>query len=91
MADHINEMVDNFNEMVHNKLLNRSVVPHHPRRVRRNIGINPAWTDAQNRLFQEVYSSSQLRVSENNNTPDNEIHSKAMVLLDLFRQNIWPF
>lgn len=91
MAQNINEMVDHFNDIVHNKLLNGDVVPHHPRRVRRTIGNNPDWTDSQNRLFQEVYSSSQLRVSENNNTPDNEIHSKATILMDLFRQNIWPF
>lgn len=86
----ISQMVNAFRNLVHNKLLNGDVVPHHPRRVRRVAANNPDWNDAKNALFQEVFHKAQLQVSENSREVDNQIQNDARVLMNMFRQNIWP-
>lgn len=86
----ISQMVNDFRQLIRNKLLNGNVVRHHPRRILRVAANNPDWNDAKNDLFGEVFRDAQLRVSENSIEVDNQIQNDARVLMNLFRQNIWP-
>lgn len=87
-AMEINLKVNEFNALVHNKLNNGEVM-HHGRRPVRQVAHNPMWSEAQNALFQSIYSSEQLCVM-NQNDKDNQISHDARVLLDLFRNGQWP-
>ena len=82
-------MVDDFRDLVRNKLQNRVVVPH-GRRVRRFAANNPIWNDLKNDLFGWTFDCAQLRVSEISQEVDNQIQHDAQVLMHLFRHNIWP-
>ena len=85
----ISQMVDDFRDLVRNKLQNRVVVPH-GRRVRRFAANNPIWNDLKNDLFGWTFDCAQLRVSEISQEVDNQIQHDAQVLMHLFRHNIWP-